>query len=169
MTAISPSFCKPTSVVTGSHPPRWGDSDRRSAESIFARGAGAFHSGTNSAVRKLILQFDGDARNWCICCQRKASKRKRSCGARSIKPARWTGVRHSPLETGQPAAALHEFEAALEQTPNRYRTFVGIARAANAAGDRQKASEFYGKHLAKNADTQRPETQEAKAFLAGKQ
>ena len=31
-------------------------------------------------------------------------------------------LRHSPLETGQPAAALHEFEAALEQTPNRYRT-----------------------------------------------
>jgi hypothetical protein len=38
--------------------------------------------------------------------------------------------RHSPLETGQPAAALHEFEAALEQTPNRYRTFLVIARAA---------------------------------------
>jgi tetratricopeptide (TPR) repeat protein len=75
------------------------------------------------------------------------------------------------LETGQPAAALHEFETALEQTPNRYRTFLGIARAANAAGDRQKASEFYGKlvDLAKNADTQRPETQEAKAFVAGKQ
>src|SRR5215510_3531730 len=70
MTAISPSFCKPTSVVTGSHPPRWCDSDRRSAESIFARGAGAFHSGTssNSAVRKLILQFDGNAstrNHWC--------------------------------------------------------------------------------------------------------
>jgi hypothetical protein len=49
-------------VVTGSHPPGWCDSDRRSAESIFARGAGAFHSGTssNSAVRKLILQFDSD-------------------------------------------------------------------------------------------------------------
>ena len=80
-------------------------------------------------------------------------------------------LRHSPLETGQPAAALHEFEAALEQTPNRYRTFLGIARAANAAGDRQKASEFYGKlvDLAKNADTQRPETLEAKAFLASKQ
>jgi hypothetical protein len=31
-------------------------------------------------------------------------------------------LRHSPLETGQPAATLHEFEAALEQTPNRYRT-----------------------------------------------
>ena len=75
------------------------------------------------------------------------------------------------LEMGQPAAALHEFETSLEQTPNRYRAFLGIARAANAAGDRQKASEYYGKlvNLAKNADTERPETQEAKAFLAGKQ
>jgi tetratricopeptide (TPR) repeat protein len=72
------------------------------------------------------------------------------------------------LETGQPAAALHEFETALEQTPNRYRVLLGIARAANAAGDRQKASEYYGKlvNLAKNADTERPETAEAKAFLA---
>ena len=75
------------------------------------------------------------------------------------------------LEMGQPAAALHEFETALEQTPNRYRRFLGIARAANAAGDRQKASEYYGKvvNLAKNADTDRPETLEAKVFLAGKQ
>src|SRR6516165_4245886 len=75
------------------------------------------------------------------------------------------------LEMGQPAAALHEFDTSLEQTPNRYRTFLGIARAANAAGDRPKATEYYGKlvNLAKNADTDRPETQEAKAFLAGKQ
>jgi tetratricopeptide (TPR) repeat protein len=75
------------------------------------------------------------------------------------------------LETGQPAVALREFETALEQTPNRYRTFLGIARAASAAGDRQKASEYYGKllNLAKNADTDRPETGEAKAYLAAKQ
>jgi tetratricopeptide (TPR) repeat protein len=74
------------------------------------------------------------------------------------------------LEMGEPTAALREFETALEQTPNRYRTFLGIARAANAAGDRQKALEYYGKvvNLAKNADTERPETQEAKAFLASK-
>jgi tetratricopeptide (TPR) repeat protein len=73
------------------------------------------------------------------------------------------------LETGQPGAALKEYEHALEQTPNRYRTFLGLARAANAAGDRQKASDYYGKlvNLAKNADTERPETREAKAFLAG--
>ena len=72
------------------------------------------------------------------------------------------------LEMGQPAAALSEFEAALKQTPNRYRAFLGIARAANAAGDRQKASEYYGKlvDLAKNADTERQEIREAKNFLA---
>lgn len=72
------------------------------------------------------------------------------------------------LETGRPADALREFETALEQTPNRYRTFLGIARAANATGDRQKASEYYGKlvELAKNADTERPETREAKQYLA---
>jgi len=74
------------------------------------------------------------------------------------------------LEAGQPAAALREFETALEQTPNRYRTFLGIARAANASGNRQKASEYYDKlvNLAKHADTERPETKEAKSFLANK-
>jgi tetratricopeptide (TPR) repeat protein len=74
------------------------------------------------------------------------------------------------LEMGEPAAATRELETALEQTPNRYRTLLGIARAANAAGDRQKASEYYAKvvNLAKNADTERSETREAKAFLAGK-
>jgi Tfp pilus assembly protein PilF len=71
---------------------------------------------------------------------------------------------------GDSTAALREFETALEQTPNRYRTFLGIARAANAAGDRQKASEYYRKvvDLAKSADSDRPETQEAKTFLASR-
>jgi tetratricopeptide (TPR) repeat protein len=71
------------------------------------------------------------------------------------------------LETGQPAVALSEFETALKQTPNRFRGFWGAARAADAAGDRQKASEYFGKlvDLAKNADTERREISEAKAYL----
>jgi tetratricopeptide (TPR) repeat protein len=74
------------------------------------------------------------------------------------------------LEMGDSTAALNEFETTLKQTPNRYRTFLGIARAANAAGDRKKASEYYGKllDLAKNADTERPENREARQFLAQK-
>jgi cytochrome c-type biogenesis protein CcmH/NrfG len=71
---------------------------------------------------------------------------------------------------GQPEAALKEFETALKQTPNRFRAFWGAARAADAAGDRQKALAYFGKlvDLAKNADTERQEIREAKAFLAQK-
>jgi Tfp pilus assembly protein PilF len=69
---------------------------------------------------------------------------------------------------GQPAAALKEFETALKQTPNRFRAFWGAARAAEGAGDRQKASEYFSKlvDLAKDADTERQEIREAKAFQA---
>jgi len=59
-------------------------------------------------------------------------------------------------------------ETALKQTPNRFRSLLGIARAAEGAGDRAKASEYYGKlaELTKNADTERQEIREAKKFLA---
>jgi tetratricopeptide (TPR) repeat protein len=71
------------------------------------------------------------------------------------------------LETGQPAAALSEFETALRQTPNRFRAFWGAASAADAAGEHQKAAEYYGKlvELTKNADSERQEIREAKAYL----
>jgi len=72
------------------------------------------------------------------------------------------------MEMGQAPAALVEYETALKATPNRYRGFLGVARAADAAGNRAKATEYYGKlvDLAKNADAERQEVREAKAFLA---
>jgi tetratricopeptide (TPR) repeat protein len=72
------------------------------------------------------------------------------------------------LETGQSAAALREFEVALKSYPNRYRSIYGIARAAEATGDRSKAAAHYGKlmALAKNADSQRPELARAREYLA---
>jgi tetratricopeptide (TPR) repeat protein len=71
------------------------------------------------------------------------------------------------LQMGQAAPALREFEAALSETPNRYRGLYGAARAAQAAGDRQKAREYFEKlvALAQHADTPRPEIALAKAFL----
>src|SRR5258706_1362064 len=70
------------------------------------------------------------------------------------------------LEMGQPAAALNEFETALKQTPNRFRAFWGAARAADSAGDRQKASDYFGKlvNLASNADTERQEIRVAREY-----
>jgi tetratricopeptide (TPR) repeat protein len=74
------------------------------------------------------------------------------------------------LETGQPALALREFEVALKENPNRYRGLYGAARAADAAGDRQKAEAYFTKFVAVSAkaDTDRPEIAQAKTFLAKK-
>jgi tetratricopeptide (TPR) repeat protein len=72
------------------------------------------------------------------------------------------------LEMGQAAPALREYEVALKAYPNRYRGIYGAARAAEAAGDRQKAADYFGKLLAlsKNADTPRPELARARSYLA---
>jgi len=71
------------------------------------------------------------------------------------------------LQIGQGAAAEREFEASLKENPNRYRGLYGAARAAETAGDRQKAAGYYEKlvTLASKADTARPEIARAKAFL----
>lgn len=72
------------------------------------------------------------------------------------------------LEMGQAAPALREFEVSLKAYPNRYRSIFGIARAADAAGDRAKAAAHYNRlmTLAKNADTPRPELARARSYVA---
>jgi hypothetical protein len=74
------------------------------------------------------------------------------------------------LETGHAAPALREFEAALKENPNRYRGLYGAARAAEAAGDQERAASYFAKlvTLSKNADTERPEIIQAKTFFAKK-
>ena len=74
------------------------------------------------------------------------------------------------LEAGKPAEALREYEATFKENPNRYRGLYGSARAAEAAGDRQKAESYYAKFVAVSAkaDTDRPEIAQAKTFLARK-
>jgi tetratricopeptide (TPR) repeat protein len=71
------------------------------------------------------------------------------------------------LQMEQAEPALREFEVSLKETPNRYRGLYGAARAAEAAGDHQKAREYFQKlvAIAENADTPRPEIAPAKAFL----
>jgi len=72
------------------------------------------------------------------------------------------------MELKEPAAALKEFETSLHEARNRARGYFGAARAAELAGNRAKAGEYYGKLVAltKNADSTRQEVQQAKAFLA---
>ena len=72
------------------------------------------------------------------------------------------------LELNQPDQALKEFEGSLDAEPNRFRSLFGAARAAELAGKAGKARTFYTKLVALcvRADTERPELQQAKAFLA---
>jgi len=72
------------------------------------------------------------------------------------------------IELKQPAQALKEFEASQAREPNRFRGYYGAARAAEAAGDRRKAADYYAKlmELAKKADSSRPELVRARAYVA---
>ncbi len=62
---------------------------------------------------------------------------------------------------------MREYEASLGRAPNRFKTLAGVARAAELAGDRDKAKIYYGKLLvlARPADSERPELKQAKAFV----
>src|SRR5262249_54579716 len=71
------------------------------------------------------------------------------------------------MELNQPAAALHEYELSMEREPNRFRGYAGAARAAEAAGQADKAKKYYRDlvALARNADSPRPELDRAKTYL----
>jgi len=71
------------------------------------------------------------------------------------------------LEVNDPTAALKEYEQTVRAERNRFRSLLGVARAAKQTGDTAKAREAYGKLVTlASADSDRPELAEAKAFLA---
>lgn len=72
------------------------------------------------------------------------------------------------LEVGRPVAAEAAFATSLENAPNRFRSFLGGARAAKAAGDGPKARDYYGKllTLTLKADSRSQEISEAREYLA---
>ena len=71
------------------------------------------------------------------------------------------------LELGDPAAALKEYEQSLSYDRNRFRSILGMARAAKATGDPAKARQAYEKLVTlASADSDHPELAEAKTFLA---
>ena len=72
------------------------------------------------------------------------------------------------LEQQQSVAALKEYETSFQSTPNRLRGLYGAAKAAESAGQPEKATTYFSKlaELTKDADTGRMEIREAKAFLA---
>ncbi len=72
------------------------------------------------------------------------------------------------MELNRPADAKEPFLQALKRTPGRPKAIYGIARAAQATGDRATAHQRYQQFLTlwKKADPDRPEVTTAKEFLA---
>jgi tetratricopeptide (TPR) repeat protein len=68
----------------------------------------------------------------------------------------------------QPAEALVEFEASHQLEPNRFRGLYGAARAAELAGETEKARAYYEALVAlgAQAESERAELAAAKTFLA---
>lgn len=72
------------------------------------------------------------------------------------------------LALNQPAQALTEYERSLKRDPNRLRALYGAARAAELAGNRDTARDYYNKLRTQAAkrDSERPELMQATAFFA---
>jgi tetratricopeptide (TPR) repeat protein len=72
------------------------------------------------------------------------------------------------MELNRPADAEERFLEALKRTPGRPKAIYGIARAAQATGDKATARQRYQEFLTlwKNADPDRAEVTAAKDFLA---
>ena len=72
------------------------------------------------------------------------------------------------MELHQPAQALAEYEASLRAVPNRFNGLYGAAQAAQQAGNAEKAKLYYSQllDLCEKADSERPELQKARTFLA---
>jgi len=74
------------------------------------------------------------------------------------------------LEAMRPQQALAEYQSDLKLYPNRFDGLYGAARAAEAAGKQDQASEYYAQ-LVKNCEgsnSERPELSRAKELLAKK-
>ena len=70
------------------------------------------------------------------------------------------------LELKEPALALAAFEQSQKTDPNRFRNVYGAGRAAELAGDREKARRYYAQLLQQVGDGAgtRAELQRARAF-----
>jgi tetratricopeptide (TPR) repeat protein len=70
------------------------------------------------------------------------------------------------MELDRPAEAFEAYKASDEIWPERYKTLLGAARAAKAAGIEQSANEYYQRLLESSGNTDRKSWQEAQQFVA---
>ena len=72
------------------------------------------------------------------------------------------------MQQGEPAAALKAYEASMKAAPMRLRGFYGAGKAAEAAGEKDKAATYFSQlaRLTRTADGDRAEVREARQHVA---
>jgi tetratricopeptide (TPR) repeat protein len=127
-------------------------------------------------IQRLVVQAcaaraggrDADA----LTLMREATQREDASEKHIVTPGRILPARELLgdllLELGRPAEALAAYEAAQKVEPNRFRGYYGAARAAQLAGDGERARHYFAELLAlsRDADGDRPELLEARSYLA---
>jgi len=82
-----------------------------------------------------------------------------------VKPAREL-LGDFLLTVGKPAEALAAFESTLQRSPNRFNALYGAAAAAQTAGQREKARQYFGALLqVSDPGSPRPELGTARSYL----
>jgi len=74
------------------------------------------------------------------------------------------------MQAGNAKDALAAYEHSMQVEPNRFRGLAGAARAAESAGDKAKAKQYYERllALAADGDGDRPILKQARAFVGAK-
>lgn len=143
-------------------------------EQVAARNA---YWGAQVEIQRLAalawLQFEEGSRDEALSTMRRAAELEAGTEKHPVTPGEVLPAREllgdMLLERGQPAAALVEYEAALDRSPNRFNGLYGAGRAAELSGDAERATRHYRTlvEVSANADTDRGRLQHAKAYLAG--
>jgi hypothetical protein len=121
-------------------------------------------------VRALALCAEGK-RPACLDGLRVAANREDASEKHAVTPGRLVPARevlaYMTLDGGDASTALREFESVLEREPNRLRAFAGATRAAQGAGNKEKAARYAAKLVeqTQTADTALEEVARAKQLI----
>jgi tetratricopeptide (TPR) repeat protein len=118
------------------------------------------------------IQFAAGNKKEAVKSMRRAADMEDSTGKHPVTPGEVLPAREllgdMLLETGQNREAMQAYETVLKNAPNRFNSLYGAGKAAERAGEKQKA-DFYYKQLSAIADSlksDRPELFEVKRYLA---
>ena len=119
------------------------------------------------------VAFAGGKRDEALALMRASADDEDASEKSAISPGRILPAREllgdMLLVSGQPAEALVAYEASLVNDPKRLRSLDGAARAALAAGNANKARDYYSRMVEMtDAGSDRPEIVTARAFVASK-